>query len=278
MGRSVRGGVPTAVPPVSKVSEVPGAAAWVVLATQDDPARPEARSRSLEMLLQLASNDFSVLHVTVPAAMRRADAVAHVRAEAATLDDRRTNGQVTLYGGLGAAAVLAAEAAAGTDAAGLLSVDGSLFSIWWRLPVMSTPTLLVDTGTAGVRTGAGMRLSGALLGADGRRVAGDGVVASDLRDWRHAAIRGTWPAGPSRIRRLALPAAAAMLVVPGAAAVLTGTPVGAAQRSGDVSAHATGPSSKASKLTGHRLGAGQRHGDGLLPGPPVRRASSTVPA
>jgi hypothetical protein len=172
-----------------------------------------------------------------------------------------------LFAGSGRLAPVAALAAVEHDAAGLLSVDGPLLSVSWRLHRLDGPTLLLGTDAASRLTTGALRLSSAALGQQGR-FARDGVggVAGDraLRDWGTAVDRGAWPAPAlAGARRLALPAAAALLAAPTAIA-LTATPVGASQRSGDGVAVAKRTSSPERMLRANKVPHGQRRGDGLL--------------
>ncbi len=259
-----RSAAATAVPD-PELSVSPGALAWVVLACDELDGGARA-VEAVELELRLLAHACSVARVTVPRHASRREATRLVRSAA----DGLAGPLPVLFAGMGGAAGVAVRATAGVDAAGLLSVDGSLLSSFWRLPSLQSPTMLVRTGHAG-SPGLAMRLSKVGLGSKGRlvSVAGDQALSGRMiREWRQAAENGDWDRNRrSLARRLALPVAgAALLATPGMAAAspLTGHTVAASQRGGDgITAKKAGAAGK--HLGGKKLKAGQRHGDALRP-------------
>jgi hypothetical protein len=182
---------------------------------------------------------------------------------------RRDNpGSPVLVGGVRDAAPLAARLAAEVDAAGLISVDGPLLSIAWRMPGHQTSTLLLASSGAGAVAKLGLRASGVVLGRQARVVTASEQSAVDraIRGWQRAAADGGWAdRQPSVVSRLAVPTAAVLGLGAGAA-MLSAAPVAAAQRSGDsVGAPAALSLAKSNSLGGVPVGAGQRTGDAIHP-------------
>lgn len=246
-------------------THAPGATAWVVLLDDTISTTPESRDA---VSARLTRHGFSVLRVQPSLQSSRRGIMSAVADGVAALgaDDPT---RPVLFAGSGRLASVAALAAVEHDAAGLLSVDGPLLSVAWRLHHLSGPTLLLGTDAASRLTTGGLRLTAAALGSQGRFVRDDtGGLAGDraLRDWGTAVDRGAWPVPAptlSRSRRLALPAAAALLTAP-AAVALTASPVGASQRAGDGVAVAHRTSSPARTLRANKVPRSQRHGDGLF--------------
>ncbi|MDA8340710.1 MAG: hypothetical protein M0007_00550 [Actinomycetota bacterium] len=197
------------------------ARAAVVLVTDGPPDH-----RAIEASLALEAAGFHVTPVEVQPGAGRRVAAAAARSAA------RANGSVSLVAGIGRAAGTAADVAGAIDADGLVVVDGSVWTLWWRLPSQHGPSLVTWSSDRGVAGRATTRLVAALTG---RRVraASPGDLSRQLAALHRAALAGSWPAGSPLVRRVAAPAAVALLVAPGAA-MLAATPVGAAQRSGDV--------------------------------------------
>ncbi len=244
------------------VHSAPAAVGWVVLATEDDP-----RTSALQVPLQLTRNGFSVVEVVLGNRCPTPVAMSALRdAETATRHDHP--GNPILLGGVRDAAPLAARLAADVDAAGLVSFDGPLVSIAWRMPGRQTTTLLLGSTGAGAVAKLGLRASGVVLGRQARVVMAHEPTAVDraLREWQRAAAAGAWPDRPSpAIARLAVPTAAVLGLGAGAA-LLGATPVAAAQRSGDgVAAPAAQALTKTNSLGGQKVGAAQRQGDHVLP-------------
>jgi hypothetical protein len=235
---------------------------WVVLATGDNPG-----TAALQVPTQLTRNGFSVLEVVLGKGCPTSVAMQALRdAEVST---RRDNpGSPVLLGGVRETAPLAARLAAEVDAAGLISVDGSLLSIAWRMPGRQTTTLLLASSDAGAVARLGLRASGVVLGRQARVVTSPESSAVDraIRGWQRAAADGGWSHRPSSVvSRLAVPTAAVLGLGAGAA-MLGATPVAAAQRSGDgVAAPAAESLAKTNSLGGLKVGAGQRQGDGVRP-------------
>ena len=235
---------------------------WVVLAREDDSA-----TSALHVPTQLTRNGFSVLEVVLPKRCSRSVAMCALRDAEATA--RRDNpGTAVLLGGVRDAAPLAARLAAEIDAAGLISFDGSLLSIAWRMPGHQTATLLLASTGAGAVAKLGLRASGVALGRQARvRTASEpAAVDRAIRGWQQAAADGGWAdRHPSVVSRLAVPTAAVLGLGAGAA-MLGATPVAAAQRGGDgVAAPAAESLAKPNSLGGVQVGAGQRKGDALRP-------------
>ncbi len=233
---------------------------WVVLATRDDPP-----ASALQVPTQLTRNGFSVLELVIGKRCPISQAMSALRhAEATT---RRDNPNCpVLLGGVRDSAPLAARLAAEVDSAGLLSIDGSMLSIVWKMPGSQTTTLLLASSGAGMVARLGLHTSGAALGRQVRVVTAPDPSAVDraLRGWQRAAEAGAWPDRPSQaVARLAVPTAAVLGLGAGAA-LLGATPVAAAQRSGDgVAAPAAQALAKTNSLGGVKVGAGQRGGDGV---------------
>ncbi len=153
------------------------------------------------------------------------------------------------------------------NAAGLLSVDGPLLSIAWRLPGLSSPTLLLSTDGSGLVTRLGLRASAVVMGRNARLVTDRPGTRGDraLQDLRRAAEAGGWPDRPRALTaRLAVPAAAVLSLGAGAA-MLGAAPVAAAQRAGDGVAVKAATLSAKTSLGGVKIGAKNRRGDGIRP-------------
>jgi hypothetical protein len=244
------------------VHSAAAAVGWVVLATGDDPG-----TSALQVPTQLTRNGFSVLEVVLPKRCPAPVALGALRdAEASIRHDNP--GNPVLLGGVRETAPLAARLAAEVDAAGLISVDGPLLSIAWRMPSRQTTTLLLASTGASAVAKLGLRASGTVLGRQARVVTSPEQSAVDraIRGWQRAAEAGGWPdRAPSAISRLAVPTAAVLGLGAGAA-MLGAAPVAAAQRSGDgVAAPAGQALAKTNSLGGQKVGAGQRQGDGVRP-------------
>jgi hypothetical protein len=243
-------------------SEAQSASAWVVLL---EPADMAVGSASAQLPQRLLRQGFSVLSLHPGsgcplAALRTAidESVARVKEESGC-------SLPILFAGTGRLAAVAAQAAIDHDGAGLLSMNGSLLRATWHLPQVPAPVLLLGSPDLPWTASSALRLSARALGSRARLVrAGDDGTAHALADWGRAVDRGAWPATAARSRRLALPVAAALAVTPAAGMLLSGTPVGAAQRAGDGVVRAASSTLDRGILAGVAVKAHQRHGDGTL--------------
>ena len=173
-----------------------------------------------------------------------------------------------LFGGIGSLAVVAARAAVDHDAAGLLTLNGSLLKVTWRSPQLPSPILMLASPELPWTASTALRLSAGAFGKRARFVGfrdGDDRTERALADWGRAVVRGGWPETGRRSLRVALPVAAALAVAPTAGVLLSGTPVGAAQRVGDGVATPAPAGPERGTLSGLKVGSHQRHGDGILP-------------
>ncbi len=255
-------------------SESPNASAWVVLL---EPADTSPASVSAQLPQRLLDQGFSVLSLhpesRCPAAVLRATVAESVA-------DVTQGGAVRLpilFAGTGSLAPVAARAAIDHDGAGVLSYDGSLLRATWHLAQLPSPVLLLGSAELPWTTSSALWLSARALGKRARRIsAGDHDALTDraLRDWGRGAAQGGWPATSTRSLRVALPVAAALAVAPVAGVLLSGTPVAAAQRSGDGIVAAAQDASARSTLSGVKVGSHQRHGDGT-PGSRAHSLSAT---
>ena len=229
---------------------VPGAS--VVLVTDGPPDH-----RAIEASLALEAAGLCVVAVELPSRSGRRNASSAI---VTSVESIRATGSIALVAGIGRAAGLAAGAASSAGADGLVAVDGSLWTLWWRLPPSGIPSLLVSSPGRGLAGRTGTRVAGVIGGAS-VRVARAGMLAGELAALRRAALAGSWPGGAPLVRRVAAPVAVAMLAAP-AAAMFAATPVGAAQRSGDVSVGHRGPAGRfgaRAVSVGHRTGGGRAH-------------------
>ena len=144
-----------------------------------------------------------------------------------------------LFGGVGRYAALAALVAAEVDTPGLVSIDGSLLSVSWRLSHWASPTLLLASPGSRPTTRLALSAGGIAAGRQARVAKADlGTVEASrsIRESRRATVAGTWPqTRVSPLSRVAAPAAA-VIALGGGASLLAGSPVAAAQRAGTASA------------------------------------------
>ena len=243
-------------------SDAPSASAWVVLLEPDDIA---IGSASAQLPQRLLHQGFSVLSLHpgsgCPVSALRT-AIAESVAEVTEDTARRLP---VLFAGTGRLAAVAARAAIDHDGAGLLSMNGSLLRATWHVTQLPAPVLFLGSPDLPWTVSNALRLSAKTLGSRARLVrTGNDGTAQALAMWARAVNHGAWPATPARSRRLALPVAAALAMTPAAGLLLTGTPVGAAQRAGDGVVGAAIPAVDRGTLSGVAVKAHQRHGDGTL--------------
>ncbi len=243
-------------------SEALSATAWVVLL---EPADVVVGSASAQLPQRLLAQGFSVLSLR-PGSACRAAALGTAIAESVAEVTEKSDGRLPiLFAGTGRLAGVAARAAIDHDGAGLLSMNGSLLRATWQLSQLPVPILLLGSPDLPWTRTSVLRLSARALGNRARLVrSGEGGTARALADWGRAVDRGSWPATAARSRRLALPIAAALAVTPAAGILLSGTPVGAAQRAGDGVVAAVSSVGAQGSLSGVAVKAHQRHGDGTL--------------
>jgi hypothetical protein len=242
------------------VHQTDHALGWVVLVSDN-----VAGARNWGVPSQLNGNGLSVLEVVVDPGQAKPSALRAVRAAVASLKGS-TGSLPVLLGGVGRSATVAAVVAAETDAQGLLSIDGALLTVSWRLPEWDSPILLLSSADARLSSCAALRIGGAVHGRQaqvGRGRLGTTGANQSIREWRRAATHGAWADRPSSAHRLAVPVAAAM-AFGGTATLLSGSPVAAAQRSGDSVASAAPASTGAATLGGSKVGHAQRRGDGKI--------------
>ena len=243
-------------------SEAAGSSAWVVLL---EPADLDVGSASAQLPQRLLRQGFSVLSLH-PGSRCPAVALRAAIAESVAGCTQESGSSLpVLFAGTGGLAVVAARAAVEHDGAGLLSMNGSLLTVTWRLPRLPAPILMLASPELPWTASSALRLSAGALGKRARFVsAGDHGDGTDraLADWGRAVRSGGWPETGKRSLRVALPIAAALAVAPTAGALLSGTPVGAAQRAGDGVVRAASSALDRGTLSGVAVKAHQRHGDG----------------
>ena len=261
------------------VCEVPGAAGWVVVASEPDKAWAAA-----ELEWNLHRNGLSTASVSLATGTPTAITAAQLREVGAWVQRETAGGSSVRFSGVGAGAAAALQAAGGSPATGALIWRGDLHRAT-LVPGAAMPTMIVvhpDEGRAAHRAG---RAAVRQLGAQSRLAVmwstEDPVAA--VGGWAMAAEAGCWPqlASQTRLtsqrplhRRLTIPTALAL----GASSLLLPASVAAAapahssagsvakvQRLGDsvASTPAVEIATKTGKFAGKRIPRQQRDGDGV---------------